>query len=147
MLFGYFRELPPSSYRPGLMLWAVFFGRPELWLSYFSNVLDLSCRDRSGGYWFICRFLARVSDDHFPTIRTWEVLNLPFNGLPYQKNEDKLQLPKNCTDGTYGHTKKQYGLALSAKDPDQENNNEGARPVMHVWKLYTTPMVQIPRTV
>ena len=125
----------------------LLFGRPEPWLSYFSNVLDLSCKDRSGGYWFICRFLARVSDDHFPTIRTWEVLNLPFNGLPYQKNEDKLQLPKNCTDSTYGHTKKQYGPSLSAKDPDQENNNEGARPVMQVWKLYTTPMVQIPRTV
>ena len=72
----------------------LLFGRPEPWLSYFSNVPDLSCKDRSGGYWFICRFLARVSDDHFPMIRTWEVLNLPFNGLPYQKNEDKLQLPK-----------------------------------------------------
>ena len=92
-------------------------------------------------------FLQRVSDDHFPTIRNWEVLNLPFNGLPYQKNEDKLRLPKNYTDSTYGHMKKQYGPALSAKDTDQENNNEGARPVMQVWKLYTTPMVQILRTV
>ena len=80
-------------------------------------------------------------------IRTWEVLNLPFNGLPYQENEDKLQLPKNCTDSPYGHMKKQYDPALSAKDPNPENNNEGARPVMQVWKLYTTPMVQIPRTV
>ena len=75
------------------------------------------------------------------------MLNLPFNGLAYQKNEDKLQLPKNCTDSTHGHTNKQYGPALSAKDPDQENNNEGARLVMQVWKLYTTPMVQIPWTV
>ena len=48
---------------------------------------------------------------------------------------------------TYGDKKKQYDPALSAKDPDQENNNEGARPVMQVWKLYTTPMVQIPQTV
>ena len=36
------------------------FGRLEPWLSYFSNVPDLSSKDRSGGYWFICRFLARV---------------------------------------------------------------------------------------
>ena len=60
LLFGYFRELPLSSYRPGLMLWAGFSGRPEPWLSYFSNVPDLSCKDHSGGYWFICLFLARV---------------------------------------------------------------------------------------
>jgi hypothetical protein len=60
------------------------------------------------------------------------VLNLPFNGVPCQKNEDKLRLPKNYTDSTYGDTKKQYDPALSAKDPDQENNNEGARPVMQV---------------
>ena len=53
-------------------------------------------------------------------------------GYPVKKNEDKLRLPKNCTDSTYGHTKKQYDPALSAKDPDQENNNEGARPVMQV---------------
>ena len=38
----------------------LLFGRPEPWLSYFSNVPDLSCKDRSGGYWFICRFLAKV---------------------------------------------------------------------------------------
>ena len=75
------------------------------------------------------------------------VLNLQFNGVPCQKNEDKLQLPKICTDSTYGHTKKQYGLDLSAEDPDQENNNEGARPVMQVWKLLHDPMVQIPRIV
>ena len=38
----------------------LLLGRLEPWLSYFSNVPDLSCKDRSGGYWFICRFLARV---------------------------------------------------------------------------------------
>ena len=81
------------------------------------------------------------SDDHFPT---WEVLKLPFNGLPCQKNKDKLRLMKDCTDSTYGHTKKQYDPALSAKEPDQENNNEGARPVMQVWKLLHDPVVQIP---
>ena len=80
-------------------------------------------------------------------IRTWEVLNLPFNGLPCQKNEDKLQLLKNCTDSTYGHTKKQYDPALSAKDPDQENNNEGARPVMQVWKLLQDPRGAEPPSV
>ena len=69
---------------------------------------------------------------HFPAVRTWGVLNLPFNGVPCQKNEDKLRLPKKCTDSTYGDTKKQYDPALSAKDPGQENNNEGARPVMQV---------------
>ena len=63
------------------------------------------------------------------------MLNLPFNGVPCQRNEDKLRLPKNCTDSTYGDTRKQYDPALSAKDPDQENNNEGARLVMQVWKL------------
>ena len=78
-------------------------------------------------------------DDHFPTVKTWGVLNLPFNGVPCQKNEDKLWWPKNCTDSTYGDTKKQYDPALSAKDPDQENNNEGARPVMQVWKLLQDP--------
>ena len=67
------------------------------------------------------------------------MLNLPFNWEPCQKNEDKLRLPKNCTDSTYGDTKKQYDPALSAKDPDQENNNEGARPVMRVWKLLYEP--------
>ena len=38
----------------------LLFGHFEPWLSYFSNVPNLSCKDRSGGYWFICRFLARV---------------------------------------------------------------------------------------
>ena len=38
----------------------LLFGRLESWLSYFSNVPDLSCKDCSGGYWFICRFLAKV---------------------------------------------------------------------------------------
>jgi hypothetical protein len=37
-------------------------------LSYFSNVPDLSCKDRSGGYWFICWFHARGSNDHCFTI-------------------------------------------------------------------------------
>ena len=36
----------------------------------------------------------------------------------------------------YGHTKKEYGPALLAKDPDQENNNEGARPVMQATIKY-----------
>ena len=75
------------------------------------------------------------------------MLNLQFNGLPCQKNEDKLRLPKNCTDSTYGHMKKQYGPALSAKDPDQENNNEGARPVMQVWKLLQDPRGAEPPSV
>ena len=43
LLFGYFRELPPSSYQPGLMS-ELLFGRPEPWLSYFSNVPDLSVK-------------------------------------------------------------------------------------------------------
>ena len=64
-----------------------------------------------------------------------------------QKNEDKLRLPKNCTDSTYGDTKKQYDPALSAKDPDQENNNEGARPVMQVWKLLQDPRGAEPPSV
>ena len=38
----------------------LLFGRLEPWLSYLSDVPDLSCKDRSGGYWFICRFLERV---------------------------------------------------------------------------------------
>ena len=38
----------------------LLFSRPEPWLSYLSNVPDLSCKYRSGGYWFICRFLPRV---------------------------------------------------------------------------------------
>ena len=75
------------------------------------------------------------------------MLNLPFNGVPCQKNEDMLQLPKNFTDSTYGDTKKQYGPALSAKDPDQENNNEGARPVMQVWKLLQDPRGAEPPSV
>ena len=73
------------------------------------------------------------------SVRTWGVLNLQLNGVPCQKNEDKLWLPKNCTDSTYGDMKKQYDPALSAKDPDQENNNEGARPMMQVWKLLQDP--------
>ena len=75
------------------------------------------------------------------------MLNLPFNGVPCQKNEDKLRLLKNCTDSTYGDTKKQYDLALSGKDPDQENNNEGARPVMWVWKLLQDPRGAEPPSV
>ena len=75
------------------------------------------------------------------------MLNLPFNGVPCQKNEDKLRLPKKCTDSTYGDTKKQYDPALSAKDPDQENNNEGARPVMQVWKLLQDPRGAEPPSV
>ena len=120
------------------MFWAAF-GRPEPWLSYFSNFPDLSCKDRSGGYWFVCRFLAKV--------RKNEVLNLPFNGVPCQKNEDKLRLPKNCTSSTYGDTKKQYVPALSTKDPAQENDNEGARPVMRVWKLLQDPRGAEPPSV
>ena len=60
---------------------------------------------------------------------------------------DKLRLPKNCTDSTYGDTKKQYDPALSAKDPGQENNNEGARPVMQVWKLLQGPRGAEPPSV
>ena len=59
MLFGRLRELPRSSYQHGSCS-ELIFGRLEPWLSYFSNVPDVSCKDRSGGYWFICRFLARV---------------------------------------------------------------------------------------
>ena len=50
-------------------------------------------------------------------------------------------------DGTYGHMQKQYDQALSAKDPDQENNNEGARPVMQVWKLLQDPRGAEPPSV
>ena len=75
------------------------------------------------------------------------MLNLPCNGVPCQKNEDKLQLPKNCTDSTYGDTKKQYDPALSTKDPDQENDNEGARPVTWVWKLLQDPRGAEPPSV
>ena len=75
------------------------------------------------------------------------MLNLPFNGVPFQKNEDKLRLPENFTNSTYGHTKKQYDPALSAKDPDQENDNEGARPVMWVWKLLQDPRGAEPPSV
>ena len=45
-------------------------------------------------------------------------------------------IAENCTDSTYGDTKKQYDPALSAKDPDQENNNEGESPVMQVTIKY-----------
>ena len=53
-----------------------------------------------------------------------------------------MRINYNCrkiADSTYGHTKKQYDPALSAKDPDQENDNEGAKPVMWVWKLLQDP--------
>ena len=73
--------------------------------------------------------------------------NCHLNGVPCQKNEDRLRLPKNCTDRTYGDTKKQYDPALSAKDPDQENDNEGARPVMWVWKLLQDPRGAEPPSV
>ena len=81
------------------------------------------------------------------SVRTWGVLNLQLNGVPCQKNEDRLRLPKNCTDSTYGDTKKQYDQALSTKDLDQENNNEGARPVMWVWKLLQDPRAAEPPSV
>ena len=75
------------------------------------------------------------------------MLNLPFNGVPCQKIQDKLRLPKNCTDNTYGDTKKQYDPALSANDTDQENNNKGARRVMQVWKLLQDPRGAEPPSV
>ena len=44
----------------------LFFGRLEPWLSYFSNVPDLSCKNCSGGYWFICRFSCKSFGWSFP---------------------------------------------------------------------------------
>ena len=36
---------------------------------------------------------------------------------------------------------------FQAKDPGQENNNEGARPVMQVWKLLQDPRGAEPPSV
>ena len=55
----------------------LLFDRLELRVSYSDNVPDLCCKDRSGGYRFICRFHVRVRMIA-PIAQTCKMIDLPF---------------------------------------------------------------------
>ena len=84
--------------------------------------------------------LSLGSDDHFPAVRTWGVMNLPFKQYYHVR---RLRISYDCRniapDSTYGHMKKQYDPALSTKDPDQENDNESSKTSDVGMKFFARP--------
>ena len=105
----------------------LLFGHPEPWLSYSSNVPDLSCKDRSGGYWFICRFLARVR----MIISLWSKLERWWtchsNNSTMSGNEDKSTHVRILPSTEAMVTQWNNMTRSFTQGSRQESSNEGAR--------------------
>ena len=88
-------------------------------------------------------------DDHFPTVRTWEVMNLPFKQYYHVR---RLRISYDCRniapDNTYGHTKNATWSSSFSKGSRQRNQEWRSKERKYIYGFFCmNHMVQIPRTV